>query len=272
MSGTSPEPGWTFYKFGILVTGRGEEEFLPSFLRSLTRAGNCNFQVIGRIPQRSPLTSGRKTLRMTGSGKAIPDRDASEIGLPARNYLNNHPDSFIVLVDDLEYDRRKVHAETFARYRAAFDRVLPENARHRASIHFFVTMIEAYYFAHADAINAVLGTEWRDFEGDVEDIRHPKGKLKEAKPGFHEIADGRKIVDQLDLEKVLSNPGTCASLRTLFKWCCQAKRESLSDRFQLRQGICSPVTEQQVEGLCRTIEAKRARPVAESDRSSPGDG
>jgi hypothetical protein len=188
---------------------------------------------------------------VTGSGKEIPDRDASEIGLPARNYLNNYPDSFVVLVDDLEHGRREVYAETFARYRAAFDRVLPENARHRASVHFFVTMIEAYYFAHADAINAVLGTELRDFEGDVENIHHPKGELKKAKPDFDELDDGRKIIDQLDLNRVLANPSTCASLRTLFKWCCRAKREGFSDRFQLRYGICSSVTGQQVEDLCR---------------------
>lgn len=110
-------------------------------------------------------------------------------------------------------------------------------------------MMEAYCFAHADAINAVLGTSLADFEGDVETIRHPKAKLKQAKPGFDEVADGRKIVEQLDLDKVLGDPDTCVSLRALFKWCCRAKREDYSDRFQLQRGSCSPITGYQVEAL-----------------------
>jgi uncharacterized protein DUF4276 len=240
---------WMFYKFGMLVTGKGEGAFLPSFMRSLAGAGNCTFQVIGIVPQRSPITSQKKKLKMIGSGKAIPDKDTSEIGLPARNYLNKNPSSFVILVDDLEHDRREKHQETFERYRMALDNVLPENCSHRASVHFLVNMMEAYYFADADAINAVLGTSLLDFEGDVETIRHPKGDLKLAKPGFDELTDGRKIVERLDLEKVLSNPETCASLRTLFKWCWRAKRDSYSDRFQLEIGSCSPITEHQIEAL-----------------------
>src|SRR5688572_10877557 len=99
--------GWTFYRFGLLVTGRGEERFFPRFLRLLTSDGNCTFEVIRRVPQRSPITSEKKKLRMIGSGKAIPDKDASEIGLPARNYLNNYPNSFVILVDDLEHWRHE---------------------------------------------------------------------------------------------------------------------------------------------------------------------
>ena len=240
---------WRYYRFGLLVTGKGEEDFLSLFLRSLASTGNCTFQVIGRIPQRSPITSQKKKLRMTGSGKVIPDKDTSEIGLPARNYLNQYLDSFVILVDDLEYDRQEVHQETFDRYRAALDGVLPGNCHQRASVHFLVNMMEAYYFAHADAINAILGTNLPDFDGDVETIRHPKAELKKAKPGFDELVDGRKIVAQLDLERVLGNADTCASLRTLFKWCCRATQEGYSDRFQLRLGSCSPVTGQQVDIL-----------------------
>lgn len=240
---------WVFYKFGILVTGKGEGEFFPSFLRSLASTGNCTFQVIGIVPQRSPITSQKKRLKMVGSGKGIPDKDTSEIGLPARNYLNKNPHSFVILVDDLEYDRQGSHQETFVRYREALDSVLPEDCHQRASVHFLVNMMEAYYFADADAINAVLGTFLLDFEGDVETIRHPKGELKKAKPGFDEIADGRKIVERLDLEKVLGNPDTCASLRTLFKWCSRAKHDDESDRFQLRLGSCSNVTGHQISTL-----------------------
>ena len=50
---------------------------------------------------------------MAGTGKIIPDKDTSEIGLPARNYLHRHTGSFVILVDDLEHDRRAAHRETF---------------------------------------------------------------------------------------------------------------------------------------------------------------
>ena len=103
---------------------------------------------------------------MAGGGKAIPDRDTAEIGLPARNYLKWEPDSFVILVDDLEHERREKHHETFARYRAALDSVLPAECRHRVSVHFLVNMIEAYYLADAAAVNAVLGTTLPDFKGE----------------------------------------------------------------------------------------------------------
>jgi hypothetical protein len=249
VSGTPAVDDWTFYKFGLLVTGKGEEKFLPAFMRSLASGGQCAFHVIRRIPQRSPITSTKKKLHMIGTGKVIPDKDVSEIGLPTRNYLDKCPNSFVILVDDLEYDRRDVHKETFERYRAVLDNVLPEGYRKRASVHFLVNMMEAYYFADADAVNTVLGTNLMDFEGDVEAIRHPKAELKKLKLGFDEVVDGWKIVERLDLDKILGNPDTCASLRTLFKWCWRARREVYSDQFQLGIGSCSPITVPQVEAL-----------------------
>jgi Domain of unknown function (DUF4276) len=254
MSDIPAGDNWVFYRFGLLVTGKGEEGFLPSFMRSLASVLGIahsrsleEFVSVLRLPRR------RRGFGWPAAARAIPDRDTSEIGLPARNYLNRHPDSFVILVDDLEYGRRERYREIFERYRAALDNVLSEGCRQRVSVHFLVHMVEAYYFAHADAINAVLGTNLLDFEGDVENIRHPKGELKQVKPGFDELVDGRRIVEQLDLDKVLGNPDTCASLRTLFKWCWRAKGEDYSDRFQLRKGVCSPVTEQQVDALCQPI-------------------
>lgn len=67
MSDTSAARSWAFYKFGLIVTGKGEGEFLPRFLRVLTGTGDCTFQVIGRVPQRSPITSTKKKLRMAGT-------------------------------------------------------------------------------------------------------------------------------------------------------------------------------------------------------------
>jgi hypothetical protein len=248
MTDKSSEPAWAFHTFGLLVTGRGEEDFIPSFLRSLASAGDCTFKVVRRVGQRSPRTS-KKKLKMTGSDKAIPDLDAQEIGLPARNFLTRHPDSFVILLADLEHSRREIHHGVFNRYRAALDGVLKEDLRHRASVHFLVNMLEAYYFAHAEAVNEALGVELEGFEGDVEDIRNPKGDLKKFIPNFDEIADGRRIVSLLDMEHVLGNPETCASLRTLFKWCIVARAGELTDRFHARSGICSPITSPQLAAL-----------------------
>lgn len=240
---------WKFYRFGMIVTGEGEKQFLPSFMRSLTTAGNCTFEVMRRVGQRSAISSKKRTLQMVGTGKTIPDRDAGEIGFPARAFLGKHPDSFVFVVDDLEHERRPEHQQIFERYRTIFDTILPPEFRHRASVHFFVNMIEAYYFAHAEAVNTVLATSLQNFDGDVETIRHPKGDLKRLVSGFEEIVHGEQIVQNLDLEKVLDNPETCASLRTLFKWCSRAKGQADSDRFRLLNGKCSPVTESQIESL-----------------------
>jgi len=44
----------------------------------------------------------------------------------------------------------------FERYRNALDAVLATlQLHHRAAVHFLVNMLEAYYFAHADAVNTV---------------------------------------------------------------------------------------------------------------------
>jgi len=58
-----------------------------------------------------------------------------------------------------------------------------------------------------------------DWPGDVEKIPNPKSEIKERYPGFNEVEDGRKILDRIDIEYVLSQPDTCAWLRTLFAWC-----------------------------------------------------
>jgi hypothetical protein len=246
MNEDSTESEWLFHKFGLLVTGKGEEDFIPSFLRSLTSEGNCTFKVIRRIQQRSPMTSEKKLLKMVGTGKTIPNLDIEEIGLPARSFLAKNPDSFVILLDDLEHDRREIHQGVFDRYRAAFDSVMSDDLRRRASVHFLVNMLEAYYFAHADAINNTLGCKLEDYNGDVEEIRNPKALLKEKNPGFDEIVDGRRIVSLLDMDHVLGNPETCASLRTLFKWCILARRGDVTDRFQVSSGICSPITSPQL--------------------------
>lgn len=237
---SEPQRGWTFFKVGLLVTGEGEREFLPSLFHALTATGRCHFEVIRRINQRSPVTAEKKLLKMVGSGKTIPDKDADEIGLPARTWLNGGKDRLVILVDDLEHDRRDKVREIFKRYRLALDIMLGQRSG-LSSVHFLVNMVEAYYFAHASAINAVLGTTLVDHEGDVEDIRHPKNELKKL-AAFDEKRDGAQIVALLDLSHVLSRPDTCASLRVLFAWLSNRMGLSCGEEFCLSSGIHDVVT------------------------------
>ena len=118
----------------------------------------------------------------------------------------------------------------------ALDTILdPVGWKTRASVHFLVNMLEAYYFADAAAINGVLGTELIDFEGDVETIRHPKNDLKKLSPGFDEVEHGRLILERLDVIHVLSNPSTCRSLRTLFGWCSKAIGREFTDVYRAHE-------------------------------------
>ena len=239
---------WKFFRFGLLVTGKGEEEFLPNLFRSLTESGHCHLKVTGRFGQRSPITSEKRLLKMVGEGKTIPDKDAKEIGFPARRCLSDN-DSFVMLLDDLEANRVSQAEAIYERYRNILDTMLPEPQQHRASVHFFVNMIEAYYFADAEAVNSVLGTDLEDYEGDVESIRHPKGDLKELYVGFDEIEHGKDIVVKLDVPHMLSRSETCAALRTLFGWCSKAIGDEPTERFQLRDGKYSDVTKKQIDDL-----------------------
>jgi len=108
--------------------------------------------------------------------------------------------------------------------------------KHRAAVHFLIYMLEAYYFADANAINLVLSTDLIDYEGDVETIRHPKGELKKLVNGFDEVEHGGKILSLLDVEHVLSNSTTAASLRTLYQWCWTKMGQTPTDKYQLLKG------------------------------------
>lgn len=116
-------------------------------------------------------------------------------------------------------------------------------------------MLEAYYFADAAAVNAVLGTELADFEGDVETIPHPKNQLKAivAAQGrdvrFDEVEHGRAILQRLDVPKVLSQPERCRSLRTAFAWCYRAMGLRPTELFRLADGQLSTVTSAQLDRL-----------------------
>jgi hypothetical protein len=235
-----------FFKFGLLVTGKTEEEHIPKLFKTLMELGICSFKVIRKVEQLGVRTSEKK-LKMVETGKDIPNKDAERIGFPAREYLK-YLCTYVLLLDDLEYDRTHQAQQIFERYRNVLDTILLDQ-KHRASVHFLVNMLEAYYFAHAATVNAVLGTSLNDYEGDMETIPHPKNDLKQIYSGFKEKEHGGQILDRLDVEKVLSNPNTCASLRTLFAWCLKALGEVPTDKYQVSSGKLSNITKAQLDNI-----------------------
>jgi len=245
-----------FFNFGLIVTGETEELHLPKLFKSLMKSGICYFRVIRRIGQRSPITSEKKRLEMVGKGKKVSKIDEDEIGFPARRYLASDENKIILLIDDLEHDRRNIAKQVFDRYRLVLDTILTNEQKCRVAIHFLVPMLEAYYFADAKSINSVLKLEspLDDYDGDVESKRNPKADLKRLYPEFNEKDDGGKILDCIDVEHVLSHPDTCASLRTIMKWCiknmeCYPNFESLSlsDSYCLQDGKLYEVTKKQID-------------------------
>lgn len=234
-----------FFKVGLIVTGKGEEVFLPELLRSLTSAGTCHFRVLRRVGQRSPRGGSTAPLHVVGRRSSrIPTRDEEEIGLPAWRHLASDEAALVLVIDDLEHARRGMQAAVFRRYREALDLSLGPHYT-RAGVYFLVNMLEAYYFADVRALREVLGLVIEDHAGDVEEIRHPKNRLKELAPGFDEIRDGAKIVARLDLEHVLGDPSTCAALRSLFAWCVRKTGQPGGTRFCLGTGRHDDVTRHQ---------------------------
>jgi hypothetical protein len=245
---TTDTSTWSFFRIALLVTGKGEERFLSRLFHSLEAEGHCSFQVHRRISQLRPVTSARRKLKMVGSGRTIGSLD-EQIGLFARGCLRGGFD-YVILIDDLEHDFRDHVGAVVQRYRVALDTILaPADLTSRASVHFLVNMLEAYYFADAAAINAVLGTALDDHDGDVETIRHPKNDLKRIHPGFDEVKHGEEILKRLDVPRVLSNPATCRSLRTLFGWCSRAIGRPFDDVYQLANGAYFDPTRSQLEAL-----------------------
>ena len=147
-------------RFGLIVTGKGEEESLPQFFRVLMAKAYCVFTVIRRVGQRNPITAPTRLLRMVGNRQRIPTRDEEEIGLPVLLFLRRHRGSYAMVVDDLEGTHRDIAAQVFARYRTALNEALTTSNLHkREAVHFLVNMLEAYYFADSRAVNSVAGAE-----------------------------------------------------------------------------------------------------------------
>lgn len=242
--------------FGLFVTGVGEAQFLQKLFQAFRNVGPFRFRVVRKIEQLSPRTSDKKNVNLTlpKTTKRLPTRDEA-LGLSVRGFLQEQTNRLALVVDDLEYARSDSASGCFERYRHAIDTIINDPAiRRRVSVHFFVMMLEAYFFADAEAVNRGLGKEvlTSDYTDDVEHIRHPKNQLKLLFQGYDEVRHGDMIIGRLDVEHVLSNPETCASLRTLFAWCVESILEFCPDfknnfpDFQLDEGIQFPVTNGQL--------------------------
>lgn len=246
--------------FGLLVTGVGEGKFLPKLFQSLRDVGPFRFEVIRKIEQLRPRNAPPSP-RLTMPGGTIPlsTRD-EDLGLWVRGYLQGNANRMVIVVDDLEFAWKDRAEETFNRYRLAIDTIIRDpKMQRRASIHFLVMMLEAYFFADSKAVNEALGVKVlvSDYTDDVESIRHPKGELKQKFHGYDEVRNGDEIIGWLNVEHVLSNPQTCASLRTLFAWCVEAILEFYPEfqgqfpDYKLEDGVQFSVTNGQLIALKR---------------------
>jgi len=225
--------GWRRIRIQVLVTGMAEKEGIHLLFRPLLSCGFITFEEPQKIDQLSPRSGD---LKITGTGKKIlPTRDV-QLGKIALQFLGNlgQESNILIIVDDLEYDRRAIAAAVFERYRSALDAFLmPKGLHRRASVHFLKFMLEAYYLADPEALGKALSARYPDapmqaFEnivGDVEEVRHPKNVIKSHVVSFDEIRDGNAILEELDVSKVLSNPDHCRSLRTMFHWCHSFMRD-----------------------------------------------
>ncbi len=250
----------TFFHFGLIVTGEGERNHLPLLFRELAASGYCHFEVIRKIDQRSPITSKKRRLKVVGSKGLVPTRDAEQIGLPSRKYLDEKPCSLVLLIDDLEYKRRDKAPAIFDRYRKALDSVLNDSQKRRVAVHFLVNMLEAYFFAHPQAVNDVLDCSppLEECKDDVEKMRHPKGELKRRCKNYSETKTIAQILSRLDVPHILSRLDACASLRTMFVWCVCKMEEyaepssfiyitKLRNHFHLDDGVLHPITSHQCD-------------------------
>ena len=237
-----------FVRIHLFVTGKGEREFTRDLLGPVVHELSANVAATEFIGQFSPRqVPVRAALKVAGTQREVPSKLEEKLSLPAAARLRADPRCLVLVIDDLEADRAAIAKDVFDNYRAALDKcVRDESMRRRAAVHFFVNMVEAYYFAHPEAVNHVLGTTLGAHEGDVESIRHPKNDLKRLSRGFDERAHGARIAKVLDLDVVLANPATCCSLRTLVGWIVHRLGGSFGDRWRLADGAYSDVTRAQI--------------------------
>lgn len=258
---------WPQYRFGLIVTGEAEEKGISGLFKSLTMTGLCSFSVICRIHQSRKSTNlinkslpvARVVRTIKPETRPEPDKDELEISYPAKKFLNGTKPNerrFVILLDDLEHDRLNDMKEIFEHLLFILRKAMNDEQRTRASVHFLVMMMEAYFFADAAALKKILNLDREDYKEDVEMIRNPKSDFKDILSScngisYKETEHGVSLLKAVNIEKVLSNPKTCASLRSLFKWCVsklnnhpQFHTVAIPD-FKLADGIVSALTDGQ---------------------------
>ncbi|MBA4030118.1 MAG: hypothetical protein C0478_04380 [Planctomyces sp.] len=246
--------GWRQVHLRLFVTGQGEETFLASFFRQLRHfeSGEVIITAEYAFPQITVPTNAKKLAK---NGREVLEKIDKATIKKIRPWLLISTQHYAVLVDDLETGRRTVAETQFNFYREQIHRILdtkPE-IKNRFSVHFFVNMVEAYYFNHPEVVNDVCGTSLTAQPGDVENIRHPKGRLKELVSQlergrkFDEMVDGTAIAKKLDLQKVLDNSEHCRALRTLVAWIWEAMGRKRGEEYQLQKGHYWEVTASQLK-------------------------
>ncbi|ODA33683.1 DUF4276 family protein [Planctopirus hydrillae] len=257
--------GWRQIHLKLFVTGEGEETFLATFFRQLRHfeSGEVIITADYAFPQITVSTNAKKLAK---HGKEVLEKIDKATVKKIRPWLLTSTGHYAVLVDDLETERRFLAESQFNFYQEQIHRILdaqPE-IKNRFSVHFFVNMIEAYYFKHPEVVNQVCKTLLGEYPGDVENIRHPKQEIDKAirsidpKEKFREIKHGASIAKKLDLRKVLENPQHCRALRTLVAWIWEAMGRKRSQEYQLEQGLYWDVT---VTQLAAQPPASQIRPL-----------
>lgn len=245
--GVTPVDTWRRATFFLIVTGEGERESLPELFRRFCywSHGLATFQVLRRIGQYRPKKSSRHI--ELGTLIPIPDK-ITEAWLHSRKHLASD-DSFVLLVDDLEWNDRNDIQHIFELYRPRQELFGPLSAENRVGVFFLRMMLEAYYWSDLRSVEEILGTPRSRpcIDGDPEEIRHPKTQLKAHWPTFKEREHAGPILKRLNVDQVLGDPSTCASLRTIYAWCSRAMGFRDSDRFRLQDGRRCPVTSPQID-------------------------
>ena len=111
--------------------------------------GHCVFHVTHQVRQLSPITSENAPCEDGRKGNT-PDNPRRRHRYVWRRCLCPSGYDYVILIDNLEHARRENARAIYDRYRQPLDLMLrPLALQTRASVHFLVNMLEAYYFAHA---------------------------------------------------------------------------------------------------------------------------
>ena len=128
--------------------------------------------------------------------------------------------------------------------------MLTENQAHQASVHFLVNMLEAYYFADTQAVNAVLGTDLDDFEGDVETIRNPKSEVEGPLSWIQRKGTWTPDCRAIECSSTyFPRADACCSLRTILAWSYTAIEEPDCEIRPLLDGCHNEITKGQIDAL-----------------------